>query len=118
MPIYQFKHPYKDEVVELVQSMNESHVYVDEHGVEWERVWTIPNAAIDSQNDGTEEGFMKHTQNKKGTVGDLWNASKEASEKRIQKYGHDKVKEKNDKEYSKKRKGMKRRGTPPPDITL
>lgn len=89
--------------------MSEPHVYFDEDGLEWDRVWTIPNASIDSQNDGTKEGFMKHTQNKKGTVGDLWEASRESSEKRQKDRGQDKVKEKFEKSYSKKRHGMKRK---------
>ena len=89
--------------------MSEPHVYVDEEGLEWNRVWAAPNASIDSKNDGTKEGFMNHTKNKKGTVGDLWEASRESSEKRRKERGKDKVKENFEKGYSKKRHGMKRK---------
>ena len=69
-------------------------MYTDEEGTKWNRIVTSPNASIDTQNDGTHEGFMKYTQNKKGTIGELWDASREASEKRSQEQGHDPVKEK------------------------
>ena len=107
MPTYLFKHPETEEVIEIIQSVKDKHEYVDDKGVTWDRVWTVPNAAIDSENDGSEEGFMKYTQNKCGTMGDIWDASREASEKRIQKYGEDKVQNSNYEKYSKKRRGMK-----------
>jgi hypothetical protein len=109
MPIYQYSHPTCPTVIDVVQSMSEPHVYIDEEGVAWNRVWAAPNASIDTQNDGTREGFMKHTQNKKGTVGDLWEASRESGEKRQKEEGKDKVKEKFEANYSKKRHGMKRK---------
>tara|TARA_Y100001963_G_scaffold154816_2_gene244443 strand:- start:64 stop:423 length:360 start_codon:yes stop_codon:yes gene_type:complete len=113
MPIYQFQHPnFPDRIVDIIQSMSEPHVYIDEEGVEWQRIWNSPNASIDTQNDGSKEGFMRHTQNKKGgTIGDLWDASREASEKRKKEYGQDKVQQKFEKNYSKKRRGMKRKGS-------
>lgn len=112
MPIYQYSHPEKPLVIEVVQSMSESHVYIDEDGVEWNRVWNSPNASIDTKNDGSKEGFMKYTENKRGTMGDLWEASREASEKRKKERGGvDKVQESYEKGYSKKRKGMKRKGS-------
>ncbi len=110
MPIYQFSHPRNLTVIDVIQSMKEPHVYIDEEGVEWDRVWTSPNASIDTQNDGSKEGFMKYTKNKKGgTVGELWDASREASEKRKKEYGQDNVQQKFEKNYSKKRNGMKRK---------
>jgi|TARA_R100000808_G_C2097551_1_gene115747 hypothetical protein len=107
MPLYLFQHPKTEEVIEVIQKMTEPHVYTDEEGTKWNRIFTSPNASIDTQNDGTHEGFMKYTQNKKGTIGELWDASREASEKRNQEQGHDPVKEKHMKNYSKKRRGMK-----------
>ena len=41
MPIYQFIHPETEEVIEVLQSMKQDHVYIDEHGVEWNRVWNV-----------------------------------------------------------------------------
>ena len=105
MPVYVFKHPQTGEQLELIQKMQEPHVYVDKKGVEWQRVWGTPNASIDSGLDGSKENFMKYTQNKKGSLGDLWDASREAKEKRVKKEGRDKVEEKFYKDF-KKEKGV------------
>jgi hypothetical protein len=43
MPSYDFKHPEKEEYIELFFSMNEEKAYIDEEGVEWKRVFTSPN---------------------------------------------------------------------------
>ena len=84
MPIYQFRHPDHPIVIEVVQSMKEDHVYIDSEGTKWERVWSVPNASIDSQPDPFDsKGFVESTKNNKGTMGDLWDQAKEASEKRI-----------------------------------
>ena len=42
MPTYVYKHPDKEEYVEVVQSMNEDHVYFDENKLEWKRVFINP----------------------------------------------------------------------------
>ena len=42
------------------------------------------------------------------TIGDMWDISREASQKREKLIGKDPVKEKSDQEYSKARKGRKR----------
>ena len=122
MPLYIFQHPETEQVIELVQKMTEPHTYTDEEGVEWGRVFTSPNASIDTQNDGTQEGFMKYTQNKKGTIGELWDASREASDKRKKERGRDPVQEKHMEGYSGKRRGMKHKQDPSigegPTITL
>ena len=92
----------------MVQRAAENHVYVDEGGTQWNRVWTVPNAAVDSQCDGSYDSFMKNTGNMKGvTVGDMWDASKEASLKRESREGKDDVRSKHFEGYSKKRNGMK-----------
>ena len=93
----------------MVQPIKSRHEYKDNDGVEWVRVWTTPNAAVNTQNDGSKEGFMRYTQSKKGSIGDIWDASREASEKREHTHGRDEVKEKNEKEYSKKRRRLRRR---------
>ena len=108
MPIYQFAHPEHPIVIDVMQSMKEPHVYVDKDGVEWNRVWSVPNAAIDTSNDAFDsKKFVESTRNKKGTYGDLLDQAKEAAEKRVQKLGYDPVKQDYYKEYSKKRSGMK-----------
>lgn len=111
MPTYLFQNPQTEEVIEVFQKAKEEHVYVDEHGLEWQRVWTIPNASVDSQCDGSYQSFMKNTANMKGvTVGDMWDASKEASLKREKQKGKDPVKQKWNENYSKTRKGMNHKG--------
>ena len=105
MPLYVFKHPKKDVVVEVVQKMQETHSFIDDEGTEWERVWNPPNTSVDSnQLDGSKQSFMKYTENRKGTIGDLWDVSRECSEKRIKRDGKDAVQEKHFKKYEEKNK--------------
>jgi hypothetical protein len=91
--------------------MEDKHEYFGENGDEnsWKRVFTVPNASIDSQVDPfSSKDFVNKTNNKKGTYGDLLDRSKEMSEKRAQIAGGvDPVKEKYYQDYSKARKGAK-----------
>jgi hypothetical protein len=106
MPIYLFQNPETDEVKEVVLGMNDPKVYQND-GVNWVRLFTIPNAAIDTRVDPhSAKDFVKAT-NKKGTIGDLFDRSAELSEKRKEKIGHDPLKEKYYENYSKTRKGKK-----------
>ena len=87
--------------------MSDPHVYVDDEGTEWIRVWNVPNAAIDSRPDPFDsKSFVESTKNNNGTLGDLWDQSREASEKRKEKLGYDPVQQKYFKDYSKNRQGM------------
>jgi hypothetical protein len=106
MPLYVFEHPETKEKVEVIQKMNEDHSYVDKNGVKWNRVFQIPNASIDTGVDGSKESFMNYTANKKGTIGDLWDASREASEKRVKQHGYDPVKKEHFQKFEKE-KGIK-----------
>lgn len=108
MPIYAFIHPETEEEIEVVQKMNEPHVYIDENGVEWRRKWMLPNAAIDAEIDPFDKAaFSRKLDHKKGTMGELYDQSRELSEKRAQKLGYDPVKKKFLEDYSKKRRGRK-----------
>jgi predicted nucleic acid-binding Zn ribbon protein len=83
MPIYLFQNPKTEEVIEVIQHMNESHTFVDSNGLEYKRIYTVPSSSIDSKIDAfSSKDFAEKTRNKKGTIGDLLNASKELSEKR------------------------------------
>jgi predicted nucleic acid-binding Zn ribbon protein len=105
MPYYLFSHPKTETVIEIFQHMNEPHVYVDEFGVQWNRVFTRPNAAIDTQVDPfSQKDFSKST-SKKGTIGDLMDHSAEMAIKRQEKDGIDHVQEKYYSDWSKKRNG-------------
>jgi hypothetical protein len=83
MPIYTFENPETGETIDVIQKMNDDHIYIDEHGLEYKRVYYSPNTAIDSQIDAfSSRDFAEKTRNKRGTIGDLLDKSKELSEKR------------------------------------
>lgn len=106
MPEYLFRNPETDEYISVIQGVNENHSY-SENGVEFERVFTVPNASIGSKQDGSYEAFKKATTNKKITLGDAWDISRESSEKRQQAQGRDEVKKSFFEDYSKKRQNKK-----------
>ena len=107
MPIYLFKNPKNGKVKEIVQSMNENHVYFED-GIQWERVFTIPQSNIDTQIDPfSESEFKNKTSGKRETLGDLMDRSKELSEKRQRAAGTDPVQKKFFEDYSKKTNGKK-----------
>lgn len=114
MPIYLYQNPKTEEVVEVIQSMKEPHIFIDEDGLEWKRLWTVPQASIDTQLDAfSHRQFVEKTRNG-GTMGDLWDRSRELSEKRADKVGgEDPLKRKYIKQYEKERGGVKA----PPSIT-
>jgi hypothetical protein len=79
----------------------------DPDGTQWRRAATKPRASIDTKMDPySSKDFVKAT-NKKGTMGDLWDRSKEASLKRADKEGIDPVKRSFYDDYAKKRKGKR-----------
>ena len=85
--------------------MNDTKVYNGKDGTEvgkWRRVYTSPNASIDTKIDPfSRKQFVDKTGNKKGTLGDLWDRSAELSKERTEIAGHDEVKEKFLKDYKK-----------------
>lgn len=46
MPFYFFENPETGEVIEVMQSMNDEHIYVDENGLNWKRVFSSPTYSI------------------------------------------------------------------------
>tara|TARA_Y100000361_G_scaffold58896_1_gene51516 strand:+ start:4554 stop:4898 length:345 start_codon:yes stop_codon:yes gene_type:complete len=108
MPLYTYQHPESEECKDVLQSMNEVHVYIDEEGVEWKRVFHSPNASIDGNIDPFDnKQFVEKTGKTKGSYGELLDRSREMSDKRKNKLGYDPVQKKYFKEYSKKRNGVK-----------
>tara|TARA_R100000742_G_C4278006_1_gene100401 strand:+ start:2196 stop:2576 length:381 start_codon:yes stop_codon:yes gene_type:complete len=103
VPIYTYKHPTEERYKEVVQGMNDDHTY-SEDGVEWGRVWDIPNAAISSNDDPfNSNNFVEKTANMKGTFGDMMDYSAELGEKRASKMGgEDPVKKQFFKDYENK----------------
>ena len=87
MPIYIYKHPEEELYEEVLQGMNDPHVF-SKDGVEWQRVFLSPNASISSNSDPfNSNAFLDKTANMKGTVGDMMDYSAELSEKRAEKSG-------------------------------
>lgn len=113
MGMYIFEHPKTGKTVEIYQSVHDKHEYIDAKGIKWNRVYTVPQASIDSQIDPfSSKQFTEKTANKAGTVGDLWTRSAELSEKREKIAGKDAVKEKWFKNWSKERNGKKHPNDP------
>lgn len=95
MPLYLFYSEKKDEYREIFFNMNDEKVYNGEDGSEigeWSRRWTVPNASVDSISDVDPfdtRKLVEKTGKMKGTIGDLWTASEEASKRREDKLGHE-----------------------------
>lgn len=108
MPEYLYENPDTGEIISVTQGINEEHSYKEE-GKTFNRIFTVPNAAIDSDVDPfSSQQFSEKTKNMKGTMGDMWDYSKELSDKRKEVTGGlDPIRNKAKKEYSEKRKGMK-----------
>lgn len=106
MPEYLFQHPDTKEVKSVLQRMTESHVYIDGSGVEWKRVFTNPKMSVDTKiNEWDAKDFSRKTASKKGTLGNLWDASSELAEKRVKSEGVDPVAEATNKKEKIRRKG-------------
>ena len=111
--IYLYEHPLTKEIKEVYQRIQDSHIYVDEGGVSWNRVFTVPCANIDTEIDAfSQQQFVEKTGRKKGTIGDLMDKSKELSEKRRKSRGQDPVSKKFFEQYAKERNGKKHKNDP------
>lgn len=109
MPFYVFKNPKTEKTKEVFQAISAEHVYIDEDGLEWERVFTVPHASIDTSIDAfSENDFVKKTANKKYNVGDMWDISKELGEKRKKQEGKDPIGEKHQKDRAERNSKKKK----------
>lgn len=111
MPLYLFENNKTGELREVFFRMLDEKIYNGEDGTEldiWERRFFVPQASIDTKIDPESNvNFIEKTGNKKGTMQDIWNASKEASDKREQIMGKDPIKEEYIKKWKKNRKGQR-----------
>lgn len=92
MPQYTYINDETGEKIDLFQGMNDEHKYIDENGKEWRRIFYSPNASVDSLSDVDPfdtRKLVEKTGKMKGTIGDLWTASEEASKRREDKLGHE-----------------------------
>lgn len=109
MPEYLYQNPKTEKIISIIQSVHDKHEYIDEDGLKWLRIFTVPQVNTDFKlkAESSSKDFAEYTRNKKGSMGDLWDVSKELSEKREKTFGKDPVKQKYFKNWSKKRKGKK-----------
>jgi len=112
MPLYEFEDS-EGKRNEFYYSVKEhpkiGEIHVDDEGKEWKRVFSIPTASSDTKIDPNNPAdFVVKTGNKKGTYGDLLDASKELSEKRAQQSGEgvDPIQKKFFDDYKKSRHGI------------
>lgn len=104
MPTYLFQNPETLETKEVILAVNEDKVFIL-NGVKWDRIFTVPNASIDTRIDAmSQKQFVEKTRDKKGKIGDLFDQSRELSEKRNKSIGVDPVKLDYYKRWSEKRK--------------
>ncbi len=104
MPFYIYSNPKTKKTIEVLQSMTEEHVYIDKDGLRWDRVFLVNQASFDTKIDPySSKDFAAKTGTKKGTMGNLFDLSKECSIKREEREGIDMVKERNMDDYQKKR---------------
>ena len=84
MPIYLYQNQITIEIREVIQGMNEEHIYHGENGKEnWDRIFTIPTASIDTKQDPfSTNQFLDRTRNKKGTYGNMLDYSADLSQQR------------------------------------
>lgn len=106
MPIYIYQHPTNESIVEVFQSMKDVHEYED-NGVKYKRLFSSPAASVDTNiNPDSSKEFCNKLANKNYTVGDLWDKSKELSDKRAAREGTDPIRDKYFEKYRKEHKGQ------------
>lgn len=114
MPLYTFESLDDGRLQDIFFTMKEVPrfgEYIDIDGTRWKRVMTIPNAASNTEADPhSVKDFNKSLDGKNVTIGNMFDASKEASEKRANKDGVDAVKQKFYRDYAKERKGTLHHG--------
>ena len=115
MPFYIFINPDTGEEKEVQQRMTEPHVYIDENGLEWQRVFTSHQVCGGINHDPFKADHFveKSRYSNSATYGELVDRAKEDSHKRADKNGGvDPIKSKWFKTYSAKRKGKKHPSDP------
>ena len=71
MPEYLFENPDTGEVISITQGIDEEHSYSEE-GRLFNRVFTVPNASVDSDIDPfSAQQFTEKTKNMKGKIKNL-----------------------------------------------
>ncbi len=110
MPIYLFM-TQEGNVQELFYKMSDAPSVgteiISEEGVKLKRIFTIPTASVGTSIDPySPNDFMTRFENKKVTVGDMFDESAAMSAKRASKDGKDPIKQHYLENYKKDRKGQ------------
>lgn len=107
MPLYTFEHPTTGEQQDIIFSINDDKIFVDESGIKWNRIFLAPNVSVDAGIDPFSKNQFLDKTNKQGTVGEIMDISREMSDKRKSKLGYDPIQKEYFKKYSEKRSGTK-----------
>jgi len=112
MPNYVFQKVGSEETKEFVFSMKDAPLFgsvIKRDGVKWKRLMVNPQVAcsgLKAIDPYSSQAFVNKTAQMKGTVGDLWDLSKEQSERRAQREGGtDPVRKKYFADYKKRKRG-------------
>lgn len=103
---YDYQNPKTRQIITIYQGMNDNHRYIDEDGLEWDRIFYSPGAIIDSIyniDPKDSKKFVERTGKHRGKLSDIMQLSAELSERRKDKDGVDVVAEKNMDKYEKAR---------------
>ncbi len=85
-PQYDYSHPETKEIVTRFQSVDDVHECII-GGVKYDRVWTVPQIAMDTKIDpNNPKQFLAKT-DKPGKLGDLWDRASDLSQERAEKNG-------------------------------
>ena len=109
MPIYLYLDERDNSIHEVIQTMKEEHRYFID-GYELKRVFINPQANIGSTSKldpMDSKSYVNLTREKRGTVGNLQDLSKELSIKREEKLGIDPQKQAHFNRYAKIRNGRR-----------
>ena len=110
MPEYLYQHPQSEEYKYIFLGMEDIHEYVDDDGVEWNRIFTttqLSAVTIGEIDPFDKNDFINKTAQKKGSYGDLLDASRDLGRQRKEKLGYDPVQNKYFDDFSKSRRGLR-----------
>lgn len=112
MPNYLFQRVGSEETKEFTFSMKEVPSFgtvIKRDGIKWKRLMLNPQVAcagLKAIDPYSPQAFVNKTGQMKGTLGDLWDASKELSERRAQKEGGtDPLRKKYYADYKRRKRG-------------
>jgi len=112
MPNYVFQKVGSEETKEFAFSMKDAPSFgkvIQREGAKWKRLMVNPQVAcagLKALDPYSPKDFVNKTGQMKGTLGDLWDASKELSERRAQREGGaDPLRKKYFTDYKKRKRG-------------